>query len=506
VSSSSDGESTPPSAPREGILAGTGFAFTGQMATAFFTAVMTLFLIRALGPSDYGLFTLAVGVAALLVIPSDFGLSASAGRFVADHRDEPGVAAAVVSDAFKLRLAASALVAVALVPAAGPIADAYDAPGLAWPLRVVAIALFGQTLMIFFSTIFVSLGRIRANVRVIAGEGAVEATSSVILVLLGAGAVGAALGRGIGFCAGALFGFLVLRRELGPRALSITRRAGHLTRLVRYAWALVIVNGAFALFEQIDVLVIGAVLGTAAVGQFQAPLRLAVLLHYPGLAVASAVAPRLARSERSQESVRAFAVSLRRLLTLQALVVAPVLVWAEPISTLLFGSSYDESDEILRALAPFIFLSGIAPLVSTTVNYLGEARLRIPIAVATVGLNLGLDLILIPEIGAIGGAVGTSAAYAVYVPAHLWLCRRMVGIELLPLLLTTVRSLAAAGAMAAVLAAFGTSELGPAEAVAGAVGGVAAFAAVLLATRELTLAEVGAARAALRARLGRRSA
>jgi O-antigen/teichoic acid export membrane protein len=397
-------------------------------------------------------------------------------------------------------------VSIALVPAAGPIAAAYDAPELAWPLRIVALALFGQTVMIFFNTIFVALGRVRVNVRVIGGEGAVEAAMTIGLVLLGASAAGAAWGRGIGFCFGAVFGYLMLRRELGAKALSVSSRAGHTRRLVRYAGALVIVNGAFTLFEQIDVLVIGAVLGTAAVGQFQAPLRVATLLHYPGLALSAGVAPRLGQADRSARSVRAFGASLRRLITLQALFVAPALVWADPIATLLFGSGYTESGEILRALTPFIFLSGIAPVVSTAVNYLGEARLRVPIAVVTVLLNFGLDLVLIPEIGAVGGAIGTSAAYLVYVPAHLWLCMRMIQVELRPLLWSLLRSLAAAGAMAAVLLAFGTDELNPLQWIAGGAGGLVAFVAVLLATRELTIADLRTVRAALRPMLGRRSA
>ena len=114
----------------------------------------------------------------------------------------------------------------------------------------------------------------------------------------------------------------------------------------------------------------------------------------------------------------------------QAALLAPIVVWGGPIAELLFGEEFAESGDVLRWLAPFVFLSGLAPLVSLGANYLGLARRRAPIAIAAVALNIVVDLALIPTIGVIGAAIGTSLAYAVYVPAHVWLCWRELGLAL----------------------------------------------------------------------------
>jgi Polysaccharide biosynthesis C-terminal domain len=99
----------------------------------------------------------------------------------------------------------------------------------------------------------------------------------------------------------------------------------------------------------------------------------------------------------------------------------------------------------------------------------------------------------------VGAAIGTGAAFCLYVPAHLEICRRRLGFSLRPLGRTLARSLVAAGAMAAVLLAFGTEELSPAEWVGGALGGTAVFGLVLLGLREVSVTEVrglaGAAKA-----------
>ena len=142
-------------------------------------------------------------------------------------------------------------------------------------------------------------------------------------------------------------------------------------------------------------------------------------------------------------------VAYRVIVLFQATLLAPIVVWGGPIAELLFGEEFAESGDVLRWLAPFVFLSGLAPLVSLGANYLGLARRRAPIAIAAVALNIVVDLALIPRIGVIGAAIGTSLAYAVYVPAHVWLCWRELGLALRDAIVPVVRALAAAAAMAA---------------------------------------------------------
>lgn len=469
----------------------TAFALATQFTTAAFTAALTLYLVRALGPYGYGLFALATGIGSLLLLPSDFGITASSARFMAERRGDGGAVAAVFADALRLKLIAATVVSGALMAAAGPIANAYGEPGLTWPLRFIAVALFGQSMMQFFSGTFVALGRISVNLRLVFSESLLEASASFALVLLAGGAGAAAAGRAVGYAFGAAVGLALAMRALGRPKLSRRARGHSPTRQIAgYAGSLLIIDGAFTLFSQLDALLIGSILGATSVGLFQAPVRFTIFLQHPGLSVASAVAPRLARREGHPPAVREFAASIRYLILYQALLIAPVVIWARPITELLLGDGYEESAEVLRALAPFIFLSGLAPLLSLAVNYLGEARRRVPIAIGAVIVNVVLDLILIPSMGIVGAAVGTGVAYALYVPAHFLICRQMLDLPLRPIAVTLARSLLAASAMAGVLALFGTDELSPLEWIAGALGGVAAFASVLVASRELTGHEV----------------
>jgi O-antigen/teichoic acid export membrane protein len=465
-------------------------ALATQLTSALFTAAVTLYLVRALGPPDYGLFALAVGIGALVSIASDAGITQSAERFIAERGGERSSVAPVLADALALKLVASGAACAALIAAAGPIADAYGEPDLAWPLRAIAVAVLGQSALFLYRGAFVALGRASLAWRVLTIESAVEAGAIVALVLAGAGAAGAAWGRASGYVVGALVGALLAARLVGW-----TRRGGGGSmrrRIGAYAGALFVVNAAFTLFEQIDVLLIGAILSKTAVGVFEAPFRLTVFLSYAGQALAFGIAPRLARAADAGRS-QAFAGAVRLLVIVQAALLAPALVWAEPITGVLLGSGYEESAGVLRTLAPFLFLSAIGTFVTLSVNYLGEGRRRIPIAIAAVVVNIALDAVLIPEIGVLGGAVGTDVAFALYLAGHLWISRDLVDLRPLPLAITLARALVAAGAAAGALAAFGTDSLSALDAVAGAVAALAAYAFVLGATREVSPGDVRAA-------------
>ena len=179
-------------------------------------------------------------------------------------------------------------------------------------------------------------------------------------------------------------------------------------------------NSVTTTLAYLDTVIVAAFLGSAAVALVQAPLRLVPLLLYPALAIASTVAPTLTRSRPGQALEPApFMTALRLLVVLHAAVVAVILVWAGPIVELLFGSAYAESADVLRALAPYVFFAGLAPLLAFSANYMGAAAGRLPIALAALAINLVADLLLIPVVGVVGAAVGLSLAFAVYVPAHL---------------------------------------------------------------------------------------
>jgi O-antigen/teichoic acid export membrane protein len=472
------------------ITANAAYSFLAQIAGAAFTAAITFFLARRLGTHGFGVYSLSLGFGTLLLFPSDFGISTAAARFIAERRGDREAVASVLADSLKLKLLVSVSMAVLLFALAAPIASAYGVHGLLWPLRAAAIALFGQSVMQMVK-VFSALARVRLQLSTALAESAVETAATIALVLAGAGVTGAAFGRTIGYAVGAVMTLVLLVRLVGPRSLPRDLRLGANTRrIVTYGGVILVTDGAFTLFNQIDVLIIGGYLGAAAVGLFSAPLRLTGLLGYGGNAISSGVSPRLARNTLEGPNVSAFLAALRVLLILQAVITAFMLGWAPLIVRVALGRHYGGSVEVLRVLAPFVFLLGFGPLVSGTVNYLGEARRRVPIAFATTALNMAIDFVLVPRIGVVGGSIGTDVAYGVYAPAHLLICQRALDLDLSATARTLLRTLAAGALTTGVLLLVGDPLSHPWRIPLGAIAGLLVFALVLFASGEVTRAEV----------------
>ena len=465
------------------------FAGASKASGAAFTAVLTIFLVRYLGPEEYGVFALALGVGSLMTVPADLGISVSVARFIAERRGDPDAMARFVSDAIRLKLFVTGAASLALVALAGPVASAYDTPELAWPLRILAIATFGQSVMIMWATIFEALGRISVYLRVVVAESALETTGSIVIVLLGTGATGAMVGRAAAYSFAAGFGLVLVARTVSRTIRPRRGGHGHARRILGYGSALVIVDGAFTIFSQIDVLLIGAILSVTAVGHFEAAYRVAGLLYFIGMPLRSAVAPRLAHGEEGPDH-RALERTLRYVVLVQGVILAPLIVWAEPLTRIAFGTDYLASAEVLRALAPFALLAAISPLLAGAANYLGAARRRVPIALVALAVNVAIDAALLEPLGIVAAAIGTDVAYAIYVGAHLYLCRDLAGLRLRPLVRPLAGSLAAAVAMGLVLLAFGTgADLAIPLVVVGGALGTAAYVAVLLVTGQVTREE-----------------
>ena len=484
-----------------GVARNTLVQLAAQIATLVFTSGLTLYLVRALGEAKYGIYSLAVSICGLMLFPAGLGLPLAVGRFLADHRLRPNELRHILRDGLRLQIPAAMVVSVGLFAASGAIADLYGRPLLGWPLRWAALAVFGQALFAFLTSVGSSVRRASLGLWMTIVESAVETGSAIALVLGGAGVAGATLGKFVGYVVATVFGMWAAWRLVGGRVPERGSSPVSLRTLTRYAGVMFIVDVTWSAITQIDVLLIGAMLGVAAVGSFGAVLRVLTVLGYLGMAVSAGVAPRLSLADGDPD-IHSFQQALRYLILVQGIVIAPMIVWATPIVHLLLGSGYGGADRIMRTLTPFYFIASPASLITVAVTYLGEARRRVIVMLATLGVGLIATYVLIRVMGVLGAAVADDVIEVVYVGAHLWICTVIIDLDLRPVLWSTVRTVIASAAMGLILLVIGTSQLSVLGWIAGGLGGTAAFVATLLALGEVSIAEIrGLAGAVRRAML-----
>ena len=459
------------------------FSGAVQVAGTVFTATLTLFLVRALSPADFGRYSIVLAVGAIVLLPSDLGISVSASRSIAEAFGDHARVRNVLAVAVRLKLVLAFVSGAAVTLLAPVIADAYDDHGLVVPLRIMGAAIAAHALFAFTSAAYTALRQMGAVLRIVTLESFVETGSAVALVLAGAGVGGAIAGRALGYGIGAAVGLAMLAgRHGGVRALARERfDRGLARRLALYAGAVAVVDIIWAILSQVDVLIIGALLSTTAVAAFQAPSRLLSLATYPGLALSYALGPRLARGRREDTMVGTLATTARTLLVVQAFAAACTVVFTPWIVAIALGHDYrhTSAESVLRCLAPYVALSGLAPLFSNAIDYVGGARRRIWIAAVTLVVNVALNFILLPLVGPTGAAVALDVGYAFFVGGHVVLSRQLLGVDLGPLASTAARVGVAGLLMAGIGVGIAALVDGDPGIVLGGLVGIAAFAAVV---------------------------
>jgi O-antigen/teichoic acid export membrane protein len=166
--------------------------------------------------------------------------------------------------------------------------------------------------------------------------------------------------------------------------------------------------------------------GEAEVGVLNAAFRLVMGACFAGMALSSALYPLLSRfyvSDRDRLSgVVHSGLRYASMLVLPVVILA--LPLARPVVSLVYGAEFKASASVLRVL---VWWGGTAVFSSLLSNYVlaaNRASLLALQGLASLVVNVGLNLLLIPRWGATGAAVALVAAEATGLTLLVWFIRR----------------------------------------------------------------------------------
>ncbi len=387
--------------PHASILGGSlavGASTVLRLAASFAIAIL---VARILGAEAKGQLALLQQVPAIAALLLGFGFDAAHAYHVGRKGRVP---AAALSDSLMLAAAASvvgvplaALAMRGLIPAlAGVPAATVLLASAALPLLLLTALLGGvltgqgrlpgQALAQSAATV-VSVALVGAWA--LLGELTLARVVIATLVALGVGVAGGIAATGVRtLCAPSL---VRLREELPYARRSYVQS----------------VTGYLELRQ--DVLLLGVLASAAGVGVYTVGVAIAELLFYAPQVLAAALTARALQEEAA--SGAALTARVTRLLTAFMLLAAGVLaVAARPLVALVFGAEFAPAATVIVVLIPGIVVWGVA---SQPGAYLAtHGRLFPRMSTATLLVNLGLNLALIPALGPVGAALATAVSYS----------------------------------------------------------------------------------------------
>ncbi|MCW2925389.1 MAG: flippase [Thermoleophilia bacterium] len=391
------------------------------------SSVTALVIANALTKGQYGAYSVVLGINVVLVMALDLGMTSALSRYVAQGKANTRLVATVALVRFAVMGVA------ALVVLASPFAPGIGDGKVVTLLPMLAVLIVGQGLLTFHFGALPSLRRIRLLLFVTVAQPAGE-LALVLLVRAREGGAGDMLlaTAGSGLVVSLLAWVLLLAPGRAAAPEVTDAGAGSLATLAmvaKYGRSIFLVSLLIAVFGQVDQFVIGAFRPLAEVAPYALAIKVQALVAAPAITIAGIVAPRIAGAGPGALGLYRQWLGFLVVFNLGAVLTIGVLA---PQTFGAIGGQYRGEWPLLVAMLPFTLLSSVAPLPSITLNQTGHASSRLAIAAVTVALDVGIDLALVPWLGAYGAAIATTVAFGYYLLRHHALLDRALAVDASP--------------------------------------------------------------------------
>ncbi len=412
-----DAEATLSGTVQAAFARGAAGAFALKVAGAGLALAVHAALTRTLGSQGYGDFVVGLTVASVLALVAKLGLEGVLLRFVAAYEVQRawGLLRGVLTFSFATVAISSCV--LALGAAAILLALESHLRRDLWAALSLSCALI--PLMALGQLRSSALRGLRRVVRADLPEAVLVPTLVLLLLLLAdrylewasptpGGAAGTALYVVAGLGAGVLGGVWLLRAlPTGSREAAPEYSRGAWVEVAR---SLFLVSAMHTLLAQTDVLLIGALAGTAEAGLYNVAARISGLALFGLHAANSIVAPLISRyhAQGARESLQALLTLSVRVSFLFAAGTALALFFlAEHVLTL-FGEDFLDA----RAALSVLLVAHLANVGAGSVGFLTMMTGRQEVAARTFAVaaiaNILLNALLVPRWGALGAATSTA--------------------------------------------------------------------------------------------------
>jgi O-antigen/teichoic acid export membrane protein len=406
-----------------------------------------LLLARWLAPDAFGALAFANVVTSVAAALAQLGLGSALVQAERLTREEARAAAGLAW----LQGALLAFLAAALAPICAAVLGAPELIRLlpVYALTLVLAAPTGVALALLQRRL--AFGRIT---RLQLGAGGLGLAASLTLAAAGLGVWALVLGRLAGDGLLLLGALLAAGRESRP-----SWRLGRARRFLRFGANVTGTQLLNTVASQLDNALLGATLGSVALGRYGVAWSLAML---PATRLAGSVkGVAFAALARRSESREGFEAAARALLLHTAVACAPPVVGlaavADPAVPWLLGAQWTECAALLRALAPASIVFALGSAMGAILLARGASHVELRFALLRVALLGPLLWLGIRLAGAQGAALAVSVYALAALPPFFFVLARWAGLRPLFVLRALAPGLVAAAACGA--AASAASEL-----------------------------------------------
>jgi len=390
-------------------LQNTSWMFFGRFFTLGVSFLVGIYIARYLGPSNYGLFNYAISFVGLFGFLTSFGIDGIVNReIVKDHdkKDE------IIGTGFYLKIIGSILAVISIFIVSFFTTKDIFTLGLIWIFSLTFIPQAFNIIEIYFQSQVLSkkvvIAQITANI--------ISALLKILVIILGKGIFWLMI---VFIVEASIYALILLFsfRKFGNHIRNWKFKSTIAKSLLKDSWPLMLSTVAIGIYMKIDQVMIKNMLGNEQAGVYAVAVKLSEVWYFIPMLICTSLFPSIVKALNANEEL--FKNRMKKLYSLMfwlSLIIAVITnILAYPIINILFGSPYLGAVTTLQiytwaSLAVFL---GVATSQYLITNNLTKISFYTTLIGAFV--NVILNIILIPKMGIIGGAISTLASYSLAV-------------------------------------------------------------------------------------------
>ncbi|HID97515.1 MAG TPA: flippase [Thermodesulfobacteriaceae bacterium] len=396
---------------------GTSVAFLLKILSSVLGLVTSIIVARLIGAGGVGIIALSSIIISAASTAGRFGLDNSLVRFVGEYasRNDWNRVAGVYSLSVRTCTLSLLLVAGFIMVAAEPLAEhVFHKPGLALPLRLMALGMVPTGIVFIRGEVLRGLKRIRESISLQLILPQIFSLPLVVVLAYLWGVTGAVVGTVIGSVIVLVYSFSIWNTAV-PQIAAI-RGEFDRAKLFRSSFPLLLVSMMHMIMASADTAILGIFNGSESVGIYSIALKIGSLTNFILLAINTIAAPKFA-ALYGQGDVLALE-DLGRYFTKMGIVVALpiflVIILAGRMILGFFGSEFTGAYSVLLILAA----AQMANVSFGSVGYLlamtGHEIVVRNITMISAVSNIGLNFILIPVYGITGAAAASAVSIVLF--------------------------------------------------------------------------------------------
>jgi O-antigen/teichoic acid export membrane protein len=371
-------------------------SFTKIIGLTALGYLSTMYFAHVLGAAVLGSYYLFLAYYSVFSLIGDGGFGGAATKRISEGKDENAYFSAFVVLRMVL-LVISILILLSLAPY---LVDFVATGLLPWLLLALLVSTFAG----FVYNGVYGLGK----VGVLQTSDFLNNTLRIIVQILATYLGYAAAGLAGGFIIGMAAAFFINFRYMTLKLARFSRN--HLTSLFSVSFWMFLTSTGLTVFATADTILIGIYLTNADVGIYRVATQLSSAALFANVALNTVLFPRMSRWSIDGE-LGSFGTALSRAVSFSLLIAVPIIIGgillSRPLLYYLYGSDFSAGTQALVILlllqVPALFIS----LLITSLNALDMPKKAFITTSLAAGLNVILNIALIPLLGILGSAIAT---------------------------------------------------------------------------------------------------